>query len=513
MDQVGSPRALVEHLDRWYRGTSLAGRLAAVLIAGYLVLVAVNAAPIGHVNTGDTNLLAQGARVSLHCLRSGHLVGCDHPPGSIETPIGPYALLQYLPAMGLVEAGLTNNQVVRGLANINFAAFVLTLLVALLAAKRMKQAIWGPVMVAALIGSALTYQSTSGFGEMLAAFMVLAAVTSIMWRRPILTLVTVGLATTGKETLFPFLLVLGLLAGRNEEDTILPPWRVWVPLLVGIGVGEFLNLGFDELRFGVDKNLNYLEPLFRVPGLERKLNFLAALWVSPSAGVLWYWWVTALLLLAVAVAAIVGLIRAPRLVKIWLPPLLAVATVVAFSVGLADWYSPFGWVTYGPRLMVPILPAGLTVALYTGGPLLASAARRASSSVIGVGVAAVAVIVGGWAQFGAPWSWMAAILRLQAPSSSCPDLTQVIIQSGAGRYYHCVQALMWRLHPVVIKAAATAGSGVAWLARILGALASLLLVIVVIERRHRRSRRARHGPGRPPVASWALRSDRETLQL
>jgi hypothetical protein len=384
--------------------------------------------------------------------------------------------------MVLVELGLNNNQLVHALGSVNLAALAASLVVVVAVARRMKPTYWGPVLVLALIGSSLTYQSTAGFGEMLAAFFALLAVASVLWRRPLLIVVTMMLATTGKETLFPFLLILGLLAGRRHEDLLLPPRRVLLPLLIGIGMGEILNVGFDEFRFAADKNLTYLQPILRTPGLERKLDFLAGIWVSPSNGALWYWPLAVIVIAAVTVVSLARLTRSPGKVDVWLPPLLAVATLVAFSVGLADWYTPFGWISYGPRLMVPLLPAALVVILYTGGPSLAEPIRRVLSRLSGVGIAVVAVVLVGWPQFGAPWSWWPAVTRLIKASGGCPSLTKLILQNSVSRYYHCSELVMWRVHPIVLKAAATAGGGDALVARLVLSVASVVLVIDLVRR-------------------------------
>ena len=475
-------RSLAYRLWQWWRTTSLSARVAGTLIVGYLVLVIVNAAPIGNLHTGDTDILVQGARQTLRCIGRGKLIGCGHTAGSPLSQVGPFALLQYLPAMALVGLGLNNNQAIHALGSINIAALTGSLVIVAAVARRMKPAFWGPALVLALIGSSLTYQSTAGFGEMLAAFFALLAVASVMWRRPILIAIVMMLATTGKETLAPFLLILGLLAGRREEDRFLPPRQVLGPLLIGIGMGEILNVGFDEFRFAADKNLTYLEPILRTPGLERKANFLAAVWVAPSNGALWYWPIGVLLVATVTVCALVRLTRSPRNVFVWLPPLLAVATLVAFTVGLADWYTPFGWISYGPRLMVPLLPAALVVILYTGGDLLTQIVRWIFGRISRIGIVVVAVVVAGWPQFGAPWSWWPAVTRLNKASNGCPPLTKLVLQNGLTRYYHCEQFVMWRVHPIVLNGAADAGGGVALAARVTLAVASMFLVFDLARR-------------------------------
>jgi hypothetical protein len=40
---------------------------------------------------------------------------------------------------------------------------------------------------------------------------------------------------------------------------------------------------------------------------------------------------------------------------------LVAAIMIVYVVGLSTWYAPFGWFAWGPRLMVPLLPAMLLI--------------------------------------------------------------------------------------------------------------------------------------------------------
>lgn len=468
-----------------YRRTEVTTRVAVVLIVIYLLVVLIDAGPIGNIHTGDTDLLVRGAAVLKHCLGSGDLFSCGHVAGSRSSTIGPYALLQYLPAMGLLQLGLSTSQVVRALSALNFVAFCLCLVLVVLAAARFRTRSWSPILALALLGSSLTYQSTAGFGEMLGACAALAAITAVLWRRPWLIVITMALAATGKETLAPFILALGLLVGRRDGNGLLPPRRVTAAIVGGVVLGIALNTGLNLIRFGSVRNVFYLDPLFRTPGAGRKLGYLGAIWAAPSNGIAWYWPLFTVIVALSLFVACREVVRRHQIRDSW-PALAAIGILVVFTAGLADWYTPFGWIAYGPRLAVPLLPAALVAIVYTNEPSLTRLMCRFLNRTFGV-VLATAVAVLCIPQFGAPWSYLQAIQSLVTPSRGCAWLTNLVIQQGATRYYSCSHQIMWRMHPSVIWQATVAGGGVALAARVLLVAVSILLVLTFAHRVERKT--------------------------
>jgi hypothetical protein len=72
----------------------------------------------------------------------------------------------------------------------------------------------------------------------------------------------------------------------------------------------------------------------------------------------------------------------------------------------------------------------------------------------------------------------------------------LILQNGLSRYYHCAQLVMWRVHPIVVMAAATDGGGDALAARLMLSVASVLLVTDLVGRvRRHPSDQAGRRPG------------------
>src|SRR4029077_10975567 len=121
---------------------------------------------------------------------------------------------------------------------------------------------------------------------------------------------------------------------------------------VGLAVGLFAGIAtaslFNVVRYGKVISPNVFEAQLHTHGVGRKLEYVAATLVSPSGGMLVFWPVAAVLVLA---GCIVGLRRNDRFrVAAAVVVLLVVAGLAA---GFASWWTPFGWAAYGDRLAVP----------------------------------------------------------------------------------------------------------------------------------------------------------------
>ncbi len=407
--------------------------VAVTSLVVFVLLLWFDAARLGNVHTGDTDNLVVGTRRAGECIRAGTWTACGLLPGTRVSEVFPYPPLQYLPAGLFASLGLSNDAVVEALGRLNILAFAATIIMCGWAFHSPDRRASRSLAIIAVIGSSAVYQSTAGFGEMLAAAMATAAVAAVLRRRPVLIVATVAIAALGKDTLLPFIVALGFLCGR-DEDRFLPPRRVWIPLLVGACLGGIVIVAFNVFRFGQVINVFYLDPLFRTPGEMRRLVFLAGEWLSPSAGLAWYWPIATAVLIACGWIAVIGLVRRPRRTRGWLPGLAVAGLAVLFTAGLASWFSPYGWIAYGPRLSVPLMPALTIAALHVAGSQLETAARVMLRPPAGFAVASALVIVAGWPQFGAAWSHTAAIADLIAADATCPRMTDYPIQADVARY-------------------------------------------------------------------------------
>ena len=475
------------------------GSCVALLLVLYVALLWFSAASQGNIHTGDTDNLAAGTRTALDCIHLGEFTRCGFFEGTRQSSVFPYPLLQYLPAAVFIKAGASNDHAVELLARLNIVAFGLSFIFAWVVLRRRK-GMW-PLACAAVLAGTATYQSTAGFGEMLAGTTILGALAAARSRRWWLIAAAFTVACIGKETFPPFVLALGLIVARDDHDGWLPSRARLLPMTLGTMLGFGLSAAFNVFRFGTPRNLSYLDPELRTPGLWRKASFVVAQWLSPNAGIVWFWPVATLLLLLCGTVGVQRVIRGKPLDS-WAWPVAVVAVAFAFTIALTFWYTPFGWIAYGPRLATPLLPAAVVAALYvTAGPIRSLVGCLARVPAL-FATLVVVVALSGWPQYGAPWTNGAAVEDLIAADASCPRMTDFAIQGDKGFYYRCATHMMWRIEPGVLDDAATGGSIAAMVARAVGALATAGAVAAVAKPTSiRRSRPAAKLPRRSPAGT------------
>jgi len=458
--------------DRRIRWAVLA---AAALLLAYVELLWIDAFPWGHLQTGDTNHLVKGARTALDCIGDGVWIGCGNVDGNPNSGVFHYSMLQYIPAALFLALGASEAATLELLARMSVVAFAGCFLLMWYALRQQPRL--AALGCLALLGSAATYHATSSFSEMLAGALFLAAIVAAGTRRPILILLVFWAATLGKETFPPFLLMFGVLAGRDDEDGLLPPFRILLPIIGGVGLGVASFTAFNYFRFASPWNLTSIQPEFRTPTWGLRFEFLAGQWFSPAAGIVWFWPIAAVLLFATLVITCRRLASGHRLLLTWLPLTALVVGLVGFTAGLSMWFAPFGWIAYGPRLAAPVLPAALLLAIKLAGPELSRLVTAAGRNLVVVLAIWLATTVAIWPQLGNPWVWRTGVGSLMTPFADCDD--SVSIYEG-DRYYNCVTTTMWRTSPWVVGDVARSRDNGATRGRLVGSLAATALLTIAL---------------------------------
>ncbi len=437
------------------------------LLAASFVIVFLDARALGNLHNGDSSNLVQGARYALQCLGNGDLVGCGHLGDSRQTEVFPYPLLQYLPAGLLAGLGVSDGHVLEALGILSFIALAAALLVAFVTFRdRPRHA---ALALLALVGTSALYQATSAFGESLVASLVVLAVCAGIRRSPTAIFVLVFTASLGKETLAPFVVALVLICVHSPAVAGARQRRLTVVTVTAGIFAMALNATFNVFRFGSPRNLLYLDPQLHTPGVFRKLEFFSAIIASPSSGVLWFWPFFSAITVSATAIGVHRVWTRRKTPGAYVPVLAVTCTMLLWFAGLSGWYSPFGWIAYGPRLEVPLL-AGLAVAyVHTVGDSIIDGAQRSRTARF-LGVAA---LLAGSLQLFAPWRWSDAVGQLIAGRESCPDMTALDIYGAPAQFYRCAAQVMWRIRPSVFDDLVEIGltwSCVAWLAGLAGCL-------------------------------------------
>ncbi|HET8539378.1 MAG TPA: hypothetical protein VFL83_05855 [Anaeromyxobacter sp.] len=414
---------------RGLAGWPLLGVAAAALVAAAVRRV-VRAPQI----EADTVQVVLGAARALRCLEGG---AATCPDLSYFPP------LQYLPSAVVLLAGGSPGDAMRGLAWLNLAAWIGTS-VLLAAALRRARGAWAAALALAawLGGYGLAYANTT-FGEVLTGFLALAFAVGCARRWPWAATGVLGLlAGLGKETAPPFLALIGasasLLPPGGARDARRFPWDRALAVALAVAGSAGANAAFNLWRYGETGNPFLLQPILRAPGVAQWLSALAALWISPNGGLLPF---------APAAAALVcgagawALWRAARGADRWTsaaPALGALGLLAAATLGLAAWYSPFGWWAWGPRLVLPWLPACLFLALASPLPWGDAAARAARSRgpfALGAALLGGAVVIHA-AALADPGEWLGHF-------TANPACGVVIIQRDPIGFYDYLGCLMW----------------------------------------------------------------------
>lgn len=443
--------------------------LGTALIVCYLLVVAIDARTVGNIRTGDTDNLVQGTRVLIDCFRAGDLVGCGRYEDSVQTQIFPYPLLQYLPALPLVWLRSSDIDVLIALRWLSSVSVIAIFGLFAFAFRNRPRLLWLSWPV--LAGSSLMYHANAAFGEALAAAVLVGAVVAAALRRPVLLFALACLASLGKETAGPFVVVLCLLCARDSPDRVLPSGKLLWSCVLGAVAGIALSAWFNVIRFGGPRNMLYLDGPLQTAGTTRKIEWFAALWFSPAGGLVWFWPGFVVVLVTSVVVALRTHDRRRRYLG-----LVPAAALVCFLAGLALWFAPFGWLTFGPRLAVPLLPATLFTVLWTDGDRVVDAlSRRVLAPVVIVFVALLSMPL-----YGAPWRWLDAVVEMISGSGSCPPLTDLSIYDDSAQYYRCTSATMWRTSPQMLDDAVARGLSIALAGSVMALIGSVLALVCAL---------------------------------
>jgi hypothetical protein len=379
-----------------------------------------------------------------------------------------FPLLQTIPTVGLRAVGLGVDQTRWSLVVLNVATFAGLLVVAW----RSLENISRPAAIfflAVLLSGPLAWYATSSFGEMPAALVTLAMVVACRSRAGgVLPAALFVLAGLSKDTAFPFLLLLGL-----GSSMLNPAWArtdFRRRRLVALGAATVVTLCvvgiYNFARFGTVVNGVNSNPQLWVPAVRDQVSFFFAIWLSPNGGLLLFWPSFGALL---ALAAMAALRRREHRRALMVAGITAL-TLLGLTVGFAKWWSPLGWWAWGPRLMVPWLPA-IGYLLVVAYPLeferLLDSLTRSARWSWGLLLAITAVTLPQYVVLFGDSMFSSTF----ASDAVCP--TTAYIERTPTYYYHCVNHQLWTKGSVLGQAYQP-GNG--WASLLLGLACACALI-------------------------------------
>jgi len=406
------------------------GRAGLVMLLGALMVWAL--AQYAFVE-GDTTALFDNVEGFLRCLREGRFRAC--PTGGMFPPF------QLLLVVLLRSLGLSPATVELFIPRLSIVAFLGLLAVSWFTLKGRSRALAAMAPLVLASGLLLHYANRS-FGEITAAFFTLAFAASWLEGKTFVVGLTAFLAALTKEPAFAFLILLGsvcAVARCSDRLDARELWRRERPRLgtmaLGLTLAVIVSIALNLFRFGVPYNAAYLGFVPIGPSFSDQANLFLALWLSPNAGLLFFWPLFVIVLLSVPIAVRKYSSVGRSLLAFWGVALL-LALVTALCSG---WWAPFGWWAWGQRLTIPWLPASLLILCFAYAPELESLLLRLLRTPTRAALFTIIVIV-------VALPHVASVFRsdelIAGAFSNHPDCDEPTPETRA-RYYQCIEALAW----------------------------------------------------------------------
>ena len=411
-------------------------------------LVGLGLAAVGFPNpTGDSGGLISSADAIRKCLSDPSQWGVFADTGCDGVPFAP---LQYVPAIILLEWGALGGQVMAAFSALSTVAFfgVLLMVWRLLRGRGTGLAYAGLVLV---LSGPLLYYAASSFGEMLAAAGMVAVIYSLARRAPLAAVIaSVWLAGISKDTALPFVLLIAAVVIFSGEGK--PRWLEVRGRVLAVAAGAVLAAAtvgaLNLLRWGTLTNEAYNWDPYTAP-LSQVPKSAAGLLASPQGGLVIYWPLASLLILCTIPLVVRGLKRprGERLSETW-PAVAILGMATAQLAVLAWWWAPFGWSAWGPRLALPTVTGLAVLTLWRyGGPItewLHAARVRIWPFAAMFAVACFSTL----ASLGALVRPLAVASPAPAPPGICPDIP--FSADTIDVYYRCLNYAMWEYEPVIL---------------------------------------------------------------
>lgn len=300
-----------------------------------LILFAFLALP---VVTGDTAELIKGSTQFFECLKTQDETSCSELERFGFTPHLISALLLHI---------YPNSDVVIVLWSIlSFISFLILIFILkyYYYSKEIPLSTSNTFFIGTIFSPIIAY-SVYSFSE---SFFILISIISFMlliqkkyYLASLLSIFTIAYKDNSFLILVPLSIAILLL---NKEGV-----KTYLIISIGWLTGLFLSIYFNILRFEVLENTAHIEGNVVFNFIFNFNNFIGV-WLSPSGGALGYFFILPLILIITYIAKVKKFNFLDRLGS-----LLILSSVFLTTLNLAFWYSPFGWIAWGPRLILPSL--------------------------------------------------------------------------------------------------------------------------------------------------------------
>jgi hypothetical protein len=382
-----------------------------------LFLISFISLPFG---TGDTAELVISSERFGNCLSSGAFFGCN----DLER----FGLSPHVISVILFSMFNDVNATINSWSVLNFSLYLYFLWDVY---KRFSNKNY--MLLGALIFSPLTAYAVYSYTEM--SFIV----------------ITYFLLIAIKTKNILFVIILGLIATAYRESSIILTLPLSIAVVFSnqkINIFEiFKNLwpqvmGFILFNlFNFYKYNQFVNPEYRVGRVtDNKMlisNFLG-IWFSPSGGVIGYFWISIILIFVINLLKLRGF-------RYSLEFYIIIFTVFINVLLLTNWYSPYGWATWGPRLFMPTIVLSLLAILISRNNYQ-DLNHYLLKLIYAISTFFASISLVGFLIFSDVFrQWLAAVVLKTEP---CPEI--FIWESQRELYTKCFMDMSWNLNSIPV---------------------------------------------------------------
>lgn len=153
------------------------------------------------------------------------------------------------------------------------------------------------------------------------------------------------LALTYKDNAFLTVIPLAIAVLLIKREVL----TKYVNLIILIFFSVIINFAFNFLKYKSITNSVY-QDLHTVINLKINISNFFAVWFSPSGGVLGYFFLLPFLIFLIFFIKFRTFSRELKIIAF-----LIIVPILLLTLNLTFWFSPFGWASWGPRLILPTL--------------------------------------------------------------------------------------------------------------------------------------------------------------
>lgn len=385
---------------------------------------------------GDTKVLAESSYQIYRCLQNHQFNYC---PGLTHFP-----LLQHVISLPfyLINTSPVNN--LNSLSFINLLSFCLSCIILFRFLQKNTSLKIALLSLLIFLTGFNLYYAYSSFNESTSSLLILIFLlvnleTKPNWFKIIFFTTVAGLS---KEIIWPILLLIGTAAQLVKVTSFKKYLQNIIPTIIGTVISILCTGAFNLYRYKTFTNPLLLDPILMVNNLHDYLSFFFGLFFSTSGGLLFFW-------PSLFVLIIFSLVSTVNKMRLFFLNLLVLSVLIIQNAGLAKWFAPFGWIAWGPRLTLPILPSILLLFLIINHKKISLIIQNIFSSKLLATFIFLFFLITGISNYAMLLFPQQSLNQLFAPNPNFP--TPAIIQQDKIYYYRAINELIWKKNQILFN--------------------------------------------------------------